>query len=1152
MNEDKGTLQLIAEHLALAIEPLRRATSDLEQFKILMWRLGWEAESLPPAYTNLTALVVELISAAEALADEAELDEIIEVIEKVGDVYNAIKGISEAPAGVDAGAFLGEIGETLFEYLLVGYLAAAFPSAYTLLEMLDVIVHESHESTDGRPGYVHSRLLYDEIPKILSDPISIPARVYGWGTDDLDFELLAEHLFELFTALNLLASIEGIDAELGDAFQDGPFDDAEKSIDTLVRIALFETEVAGTPVEPAIIILELPAEGTHLPGIIVQPSVPEGIDADIQIDDDWSFHVRAGTDLASTFGIVLRPGELSIRYPFQPGTELPSAGFGVLLKYAPDTASILLGHPSATRLQIVGATVAFDLDNRMGELGLRLEMALEGLALVLAIDEQDGFIGKLFGDSNVTIQFPLVIQWSSRTGLGFSGSAGFEFSYNPHLQLGPITIQEVQLGIRTTLESTQPPDLTTHIGVSFGGRLGPVIFAVEDVGLRLVTVFEDGNAGPFDIEVGFKPPRGVGLAIDAESVKGGGYLRFDAPNERYEGILYLSFGEIALTAIALITTRLPDGSKGFSMLAIIGVEFDPAYALGYGFFLKGVGGLIGIHRTMDLDAIQDGIRTGAIDSILFPSDPIANAPKIISDLRSIFPPQEDRYVIGPMVIITWGVPTIISAEIAILIEIPSPIRLAILGQLLAILPDEEEDLVQLRLDVAGLIDFGKGTLSIDASLYDSHLLEYPIEGDMALRSGSGYFAMAVGGFHPAYTPPPGFPSLRLISVSIGSGKNPRLNLDSYFALTENTVQFGARFELYAEMSKFNVYGVLGFDTIFRFSPFEFVADIYASVDLRLGGKSLMSVKLDFTLQGPAPWRARGKAKFKILFVKYKKSFDKTFGRSADTVLPPLDPWLPFKEALEEQNNWVAVLPAGRQPPVSVRDARLQTAEEADAGGSVTPPPIVIDPVGELIFKQKVVPLGVQITRFGNGRPEVPVTFHVTAVGADLTVVDEEDLFPPGQFWDRSESELLSAKGESHKSGLRMSGSTASYVDPVAMDVEFEEGQFPEIPDEPFIIVKLDRMVGLVNAAISSSAKIEQVSARLSGFGLPAFETKVQVVQPRYVIATTEDLTVVEALHPDFTPVTWTEAEARLSEHLALHPEDLGAFQVVPQVEAIMP
>ena len=58
-----------------------------------------------------------------------------------------------------------------------------------------------------------------------------------------------------------------------------------------------------------------------------------------------------------------------------------------------------------------------------------------------------------------------------------------------------------------------------------------------------------GNAGPAQIDVGFKPPNGVGLSIDAGVVKGGGYLFIDSDAGEYAGALELTFaGFLSLKA----------------------------------------------------------------------------------------------------------------------------------------------------------------------------------------------------------------------------------------------------------------------------------------------------------------------------------------------------------------------------------------------------------------------------------------------------------------------------------------------------------------------------------------------------------------------------------------------------------------------------
>ena len=77
---------------------------------------------------------------------------------------------------------------------------------------------------------------------------------------------------------------------------------------------------------------------------------------------------------------------------------------------------------------------------------------------------------------------------------------------------------------------------------------------------------------------------------------------------------------------------MPDGSKGFSLMVVIAVEFTPIQ-LGYGFTLNGVGGVVGINRGMNVEYLRTGLKDGTLDSIRFPPDVAANAPKILGDLR---------------------------------------------------------------------------------------------------------------------------------------------------------------------------------------------------------------------------------------------------------------------------------------------------------------------------------------------------------------------------------------------------------------------------------------------------------------------------------------------------------------------------------------
>ena len=80
-----------------------------------------------------------MIQAVEALRDDPTENEILVLLGKAKAAYLAINRIDQAPPGVDAGTFLSQIGERLFEILLTDYLAAQQPALFNLLSILNVV-----------------------------------------------------------------------------------------------------------------------------------------------------------------------------------------------------------------------------------------------------------------------------------------------------------------------------------------------------------------------------------------------------------------------------------------------------------------------------------------------------------------------------------------------------------------------------------------------------------------------------------------------------------------------------------------------------------------------------------------------------------------------------------------------------------------------------------------------------------------------------------------------------------------------------------------------------------------------------------------------------------------------------------------------------
>ena len=569
-----------------------------------------------------------------------------------------------------------------------------------------------------------------------------------------------------------------------------------------------------------------------------------------------------------------------------------------------------------------------------------------------------------------------------------------------HLQLGPVEILQIAIGLKVLDEK-----FNLSAATSFNAVLGPLQIVVENIGIQTdikIASDKNGNAGPLNLSPSFKPPNGLGLSINAGAVIGGGYLFFDFEKEEYAGALELTIaGFISAKAIGLITTKMPDGSKGFSMLIIITAEFNPPFQLGYGFTLNGVGGLLGLHRTVLLDPLRDGVRTGAINNIMFPTGVIANAPRIISDLKTIFPVYGGKFLIGPMAKIGWGTPSLITLSFGLIIEIPG--NIAILGVLKVILPDERVPIVKIQVAFVGTIDFDKKMLTFDASLYESNILQtMTLEGDMAVRLAWGdqpNFLMTVGGFHPSFTPPPlALPSLRRLAINILNTSIARIRVECYQAVTSNTVQFGVRAEIFFDLRVCKIEGFISFDALFQFSPFFFIVEVAAGFKLQVAGFDLLSIRIRMSLEGPTPWRARGTGSISILFWEISADFDKTWGENKTTTLPDINILPQFIEIIQKKEQWSTVLSTGKNLTVSLR--KLDEATESL---------LVLHPAGSLVLQQKLLPLKVNIDKIGNQKTaDVKQLIIESALSGTipLSIKEVQESFARAQYQNLSNAEKL--------------------------------------------------------------------------------------------------------------------------------------------------
>ena len=387
-------------------------------------------------------------------------------------------------------------------------------------------------------------------------------------------------------------------------------------------------------------------------------------------------------------------------------------------------------------------------------------------------------------------------------------------------------------------------------------------------------------------------------------VKGGGYLFIDAERGEYAGALELKFLTFSIKAIGLLSTKRPDGSDGWSLLLFVFGQFNIHIA--FGIFWTGLGGMVGLHHRADVDALTAGMRTGALDDILFPENPVADAPRIINRYRTLFPVEEGNFLVGPMLELSFS-----AAADRLRPPRPDPRhpqrprrrsdgrcpRSIVVGQVLVQMPPKETKapaILKLLIDVVGFYDCDTEFLLIRARLRDSfvgieHFAKLDLAGELLIAVQFGAdpsFVLSAGGFHPKYE---GLPErvpkqLDRLRVSFGIGA-VKMSNELYFAVTPNSVQAGFKTSIVADFGVAGIEASLGFDALLYLSPrFYFLVDVEFKAKVKAFGETLASVGVTATLEGPDRWRIKGEFSFSILWWDKTVPFEESWGEveAADT------------------------------------------------------------------------------------------------------------------------------------------------------------------------------------------------------------------------------------------------------------------------------
>jgi hypothetical protein len=879
-------------------------------------------------------------------------------------------------------------------------------------------------------------------------------------------------------------------------------------------------------------------------GLALMPYAIGGSTLPFSLNDkfDIVLEIKAGID--NGLGIVLRPPfdlEFINNLFTAPGTV---GDFEIKIslkkKAGTDTETYIFGSATTSHLSVKGIEFTVFFRKSAIDTDFGIEFDIKNGKIIVGVEGADGFIEKILSGIHMEMDFALGVGFTSKSGFYFRGSGGLEISIPLHLSLGPVNIESLLLRLNP-VDGTFPLVAAT----TFNLALGPLSAVVENIGIKLTLSFPDGggNMGPANFDLGFQPPNGIGLSINAGAVMGGGYLFFDFEKEEYSGALELTIaGFISAKAIGLITTKMPDGSKGFSMLIIITAEFSPPFQLGYGFTLNAVGGLLGLNRTMLLDPLREAVRNGAVTSIMFPQNVVANAARIISDLKVIFPAYEGKFLIGPMAKIGWGTPTLISLSLGLIIEIPG--NIAILGILKIALPEERVPLVQIQVLFVGTLDFDKKMLTFDASIYDSFILFMTLEGDMAVRLKWGDnpdFLITIGGFHPSYTPPPlALPTLRRLAINILNTAIASIRVECYQAVTSNTVQFGARADISFDLEVCAIKGDIGFDALFQFNPFYFIVSVSANFTLSAVGIDILSVHIRMSLEGPTPWRAKGTGSVSILFFEISADFDITWGDASNTSLPTIKILPEFIKELNKRENWNTVLSTGKNLLITLRKM-----DEDETN-------LVLHPAGSLVVQQKLLPIKVEFDKVGSNKTEDIKKVEVTGAEVDgngLQVTDVNEYFARAQFQTLSDAEKLSKPSFEQMPGgasISSNDNKAQNGKMVRKNVEYEITIIDKEPRKPFKRGKFYRDHDILFTHFLDGGSVSKsVLSKSYQSKLKPFDEKMTVAQEGFSVAFQANN---KAFTSSATFASEMEANTFLNQQLRNNPNLKKDLHIIPNHE----
>ncbi|HYP09703.1 MAG TPA: DUF6603 domain-containing protein [Bryobacteraceae bacterium] len=985
MPAQAGTLEVLGREIGKALAPLEQQLAP-EKVVALFSAVGYvppapvltaasgAIQTARSAATALPAKIADLAGSIAGGSAEQIAAKGFALAQQIAGVVSSLTALGQALKNAAAGnAELAQFAQAfprrVLDLLIVRYLESTSPTIANVLEVLGVIergfVAPPVGASKAAIRYYRRSLRPDRIAQLLTNPQALLGDLYDWGKAAWSQAPYTKSRV-LFERVHELLPVEGVHAQL-------KLDGVQPPSLSLHSYA-FTLNVAG-----------ILAEYAH--------DANGSLAFEQKIGAAWKFFLEGDAQWKAGVLVQVAP---PLKVEINPAHVTAGASAAAGFRREPGAPpAIVFGHTDGSRVQIsgiearAGASVALSGGKLKGEPAIEAKLA--GGKLIIDTSNASGLLKPLTSGVRVESDFNIALAWKLSTGLKFQGSAALEVAFPTNVTVGPLTIQKTYL--RAALQAA---NVVAELSGAVLVNVGPVAITMDRIGLETQWSFPEnanGNLGPVQVDLAFKPPNGLGIWIEASIISGGGFIsREPGPPERFSGALGLKLAKISIGAFGILERT---ASGRLSFVVVIGIRFTPGIQLGWGIALTGVGGVVGINRRANADALRERLTSGAAANVLFASDPVKNAPVLLGDLNAILPAADGIFIVGPTLQLTWL--EIAKFDLGILIELPGPSKIILIGSARVEFGGQAgtPPLIQIRLDIFGCIDFVQKLVAFDAALVNSKVFQvFELTGEAAFRLSTGdrpYLVLSIGGFYPGFNPEPAvLPPLQRVAVSYSApgAISYRVRLEAYFAITSNTLQVGAKLEASLEAGPINALGFVSFDALIQFKPFYFKIGIAAGFRIRFEGFTLAGVHFKGTLSGPGPVVLAGSFTFEILFFEVSWSGSISIGKKNPDVITPVGDLVPLlaPELSKAQN------------------VETIGAEDKETVGSVKPSAKpVLTPMGQFVWRQKRAPLDVTLDRFEGVNLANPQALVVTSTVAGSVV---KDWFSPGTFRNLSQSESI--------------------------------------------------------------------------------------------------------------------------------------------------